>query len=98
VSFVAIGRDNDNPNLINLDIFPNQKFDIVTKNVTLDEFWRRYEISLDNTELNEVTYPFGFVMSGKESGIEETFYLKGVSFDSEPAINPLPLMNSTSTN
>jgi hypothetical protein len=98
VSFVAIGRDIDNSNPANLDLFPNQRFGIVTKNVTLDEFWRRYEISLDNTELKEVTHPFGFVIYGKGPGIKQTFYLKGVSYDSEPAINPLPLINSTGRN
>jgi hypothetical protein len=96
VSFIAIGKSAYNPSTKNVDTFPNQDFVIMTKNVTLGEFWKRYEISIDKTKLADVTHPFGFVITGHESGVEQIFYLKGVTFDSKPAVNPLPLVNMTS--
>lgn len=96
VSFIAIGRSAYNPSTKNVDTFLNQDFAIMTKNVTLGEFWKRYEIGLEGTKLADVTYPFGFVITGHESGEDQIFYLKGVTFDPKPAINSLPLVNITS--
>jgi hypothetical protein len=95
VSFVAIGRSTYTPATKNVDTFPNQDFAITTKNVTLGEFWKRYEISLDKTRLEDVTHPFGFVITGPEPEVNQVFYLKGVTFDRKPAVNPLPLVNLT---
>lgn len=95
VSFIAIGKSAYDPTTKNVDTFPNQDFAITTKNVTLGEFWKRYEISLDKAKLGDVTHPFGFVIAGNESEVKQIFYLKGVTFDRKPAVNPLPLVNIT---
>lgn len=95
VSFIAIGRTFGGFHSKNLDNFPYQDFAVTTKNVTLDNFWKRYEISLNVTQLDNITHPFGFVITGHETGVKEIFYLKGVTFDPKPAQHPLPLVNTT---
>ena len=98
VSFVAIGRISSGPNSNNVDSFPYQDFAVTTKNVTLNDFWKRYEISLKESQLDKVTYPFGFVISGHESGVKEIFYLKGVSFDRKAAQHPIPVVTTLISN
>ena len=81
VSFVAMGRISSGLNSNSVDSFPYQDFAVTTKNVTLTDFWKRYEISLKESQLDNVTHPFGFVITGHEPGAKEIFYLKGVTFD-----------------
>lgn len=95
VSFIAIGMISSGLNSNNIDSFPYQDFTVTTKNVTLDNFWKRYEISLNETRLDNITHPFGFVTTGHEPGVKEIFYLKGVTFDRKPAQHPIPLVNTT---
>ena len=95
VSFIAIGRTTSDTTPSYGDTFPNQQFTIVTKNVTLDKTWKRYEISVNKTNLEDVTHPFGFVIYGHMAGAEEVLYLKGVTFDRKPAQHPLLTLNTT---
>ena len=70
------------------DLFPNEDFAITTKNVTLQNDWKKYEISLNKTKLEDVTLPFGFVITDNNTP-KQIFYLKGVTFDRKLAQNPL---------
>lgn len=90
VSFLALGNSSDDASSPS-DEIPYQNFAYVTKNVTLGTEWKRYEIGLYGRNSDLVKYPFGFVITGHESGVDEIFYLKGVKFDLNPAQNPLPL-------
>ena len=98
VSFIAIGRGSLDPSLNKVDTFPYQDFAITSRNVTLDNVWKRYEISLNNTNLEDVTHPFGFVITGHEPEVKQTFYLKGVTFDRKSAQHPLQIANTSSNN
>ena len=89
VRFIAIGRSISGQNINDEDLFPNGDFAITTKNVTLQNDWKRYEINLNKTKLEDVTLPFGFVITDNESP-KQIFYLKGVTFDRKLAQNPLP--------
>jgi len=95
VSFIAIGRNTIHTTSREGDIFPNQQFTIVTKNVTLDKTWRRYEININNIDLVDVTHPFGYVIYGQRAEVGQIFYLKGVTFDRMPAQHPLPILKIT---
>ena len=97
VSFVAIGKSTSGQTTNDGDLFPNGDFAITTKNVTLQNDWKRYEISLNKTKLEDVTLPFGFVITDNESP-KQIFYLKGVTFDRKLAQNPLPTVDTKISN
>ena len=88
VSFTAIGRSTSGQTRYDNYLFPNEDFAITTKNVTLQNDWKKYEISLNKTKLEDVTLPFGFVITDNNSP-KQIFYLKGVTFDRKLAQNPL---------
>ena len=88
VSFTAIGRSTSGQTRYDDDLFPNEDFAITTKNVTLQNDWKKYEISLNKTKLEDVTLPFGFVITDNNTP-KQIFYLKGVTFDRKLAQNPL---------
>jgi hypothetical protein len=94
VSFIAIGKNSFEHGFNNTDVFPYYHFAIITKNVTLDNVWKRYQISLNKTNLADVKYPFGFVISGREEEVKQVFYLKGVTFDRNLAQDPIQLFNT----
>ena len=65
LAIVAIG--NNIPRSVQSDlpeerIFKNQKFEVLTRNVTLSNDWSRYQISLNGTNLKNVISPFGVIM------------------------------------
>ena len=97
VSFIAIGRSTSVQTMNDDDLFPNGDFAITTKNVTLKNDWKKYEISLNKTKLKDVTLPFGFVITDNESP-KQIFYLKGVTFDTKLAQNPLSTVNTLISN
>ncbi len=96
-SFLAAGNDPVGINNKNndTDIFPRIDFDIVTKNVTLNNDWQRFEISLNDTQINDTTYPFGIQLNAQDASNQQVLYLKGVTLDSKPALDPLPIINQT---
>jgi hypothetical protein len=94
ISFISLGKSDRNyPN--NFNIFPYQHFAFISKNVTLENFWKRYEISLDKTKLQDITHPFGFIITAQKSGEKLVFYLKGVTFDRGIAQRPLPMLDQS---
>ena len=101
VSFVAAGNDTTISSNNDTDIFPKIDFAITTENVTLQDKWKRFEIGLNSTELDDASYPFGVQLTADGSNQKQIFFLKGVTIDSTSAQNPLPTefdtLNSTST-
>ena len=89
VSFVAAGNDSNVQSSNDTDIFPKIDFAVVTKNVTLSSDWQRFEIGLNGTQLQDVSYPFGIQLEAGDSSKQQIFYLKGVSLDDKLAQNPL---------
>ncbi len=94
-SFVAAGNDTTNVNNNDTDVFPKIDFAIVTKNVTLNKDWQRFEIGLNDTQLEDVSYPFGIQLDAEGSSKQQIFYLKGVTLDSKSAVDPLLIVNQS---
>ena len=99
VSFVAAGNSTSASNTNDTDIFPKIDFAVATDNVTLKNDWQRFEIGLNGTDLSDASYPFGIQMTA-DSSQKQTFFIKGVTLDTKPPVNPLPtafdsLLNST---
>lgn len=93
VSFIAIGSRSISSIGNGVDVFPGEQFAFITKNLTLDSDWKRFEINLNQTSLEGIIHPFGFVLSDYGSGLKQILYLKGITFDRKPAQNPIPLAN-----
>jgi hypothetical protein len=73
-------------------VFDKQEFAVKTGPMDLKNSWQRYEVPLDNVNLKNVKYPFAFDMTPppNDSG-KIRFYLKGVTYDTEPAKKPIPV-------
>ena len=68
-------------------VFKNQESGLVTQDVALSNDWRRYQIALNDSDLKDVTHPFGFILTGGNTA----FSLKGVTYDTNTAEDPLAL-------
>jgi hypothetical protein len=83
------------------DIFSNKKFGRITQDIVLEKNWNRYQISLDGLDLKEITDPFGFVISSTNnnngSGTPISFNLKGVTYDTKPATDPVDTLQENAT-
>jgi hypothetical protein len=99
IAFLALGKTiHESSGIVNnfdKNIFPDIEFPIMTQNITLSKYWKRYEISLENADLGKITYPFGFVIMGGNQSASEIFYIKGVTFDNKSAQNPVPTVITT---
>jgi hypothetical protein len=114
IAFVAIGKPSNTPPVAP-NIFTNINFAVISKNVTLTNDWRRYQMSLNDIDFKGVTDQFGFIVSKvrTQSQVPSSnslyplddananhivFFLKGVTIDNNPAINPIPTVQLSSTN
>jgi hypothetical protein len=80
------------------DIFQGKNFGRITENLILDRNWNRYQISLEGIDLNGIIDPFGFIMENTNgSGSSATFYLKGVTYDTKVATDPVATLEENST-
>jgi hypothetical protein len=83
------------------DIFSDKKFGRITQDIVLEKNWNRYQISLDGLDLKEITDPFGFVISSSNnnngSGTPISFNLKGVTYDTKPATDPVDTQQENAT-
>jgi PKD repeat protein len=70
-------------------IFESETFALTTQEVSLDNDWRKYEVDLTGVDLRDITLPFGFELSKGAGSQKQIFYMKGLTYDSEPAENPL---------
>jgi hypothetical protein len=99
VNFKAVGKDSDNGTTTNVsadDLFKNQEFALTSQNVTLNQTWSYFEMSLDGvqTKLNNVKYPFAFVVE-QGTGEATILYIKGIMYSSEPVEEKYLLPAST---
>ena len=95
IKFKAAGKTVDSSKVSSKEIFKNVKFDKTTKDVTLSKDWKKMEIDLSNSDLKEITHPFGFQLSNDKNKANTVFYLKGVTYDLDDAKNALPLETIT---
>ena len=85
------------------DIFSDKKFGRITQDIVLEKNWNRYQISVDGLDLKEITDPFGFVISSTNnnnnngSGTPISFNLKGVTYDTKPATDPVDTLQENAT-
>jgi PKD repeat protein len=71
-------------------LFKDKKFALVTEEVTLENDWLPFSVDLTKVpkeQLTGVTFPFA-IETSKIKG-EQEFYIKAVTYDTEPAENPL---------
>ena len=104
-SFRAVGNDRDNSNSTNIpagdDLFSNQEFALTSQNVTLNQSWNYFEMSLDGVQekLTSVKYPFAFELIQARGDI---IYIKGITYSNEPILDrylleAAPLENLTAS-
>jgi hypothetical protein len=88
VQFKAVGNDQKNGTTVNDstdNLFKNQEFALTSQNVTLNETWGYFEMSLDDvqSELSNVKYPFALEVT-QGNGAPIVLYVKGIRYSSEP--------------
>lgn len=99
VSFIAAGKRTGNGAVVvdrlDRDLFPDVYFEVMTKNITLPNHWKRYEISLLSNDLVNITHPFGYVVFADRSAKNQSFFLKGITFDDNYATNPVSMLSDS---
>lgn len=112
IAFVALGKPSNTPTSA-LNIFKDVKFSVISKNITLTSQWHRYQMSLNGSDMTNVIDPFGFIVykfrdhteaaTAPSSSLSNrnvtpiAFFLTGVTFDSNPAVNPIPSLQLSPT-
>ncbi|MGI0020448.1 MAG: hypothetical protein ACREAY_08250 [Nitrososphaera sp.] len=92
VTFSFAGKDMPADSKVPADkIFEKRQFAVKAKEVTLENDWQRFEVSLEGADLDNVKYPFAFQLTPTKDVSKVRFYLNGVTFDTEPASRPLPV-------
>ena len=79
------------------NLFKGKLFAKNTNEISLTHDWKRYEVDLVGTDLANIQYPFAIEVMQKASGAKQVFYVKGITFDSEPARSPLPIAEQNMT-
>jgi hypothetical protein len=88
-SFRAVGNDRDNGTTTNVpadDLFKNQEFALTSQNVTLNQSWNYFEMSLEGVQekLSSVKYPFALELAEAQGDI---IYIKGITYSNEPILD-----------
>jgi PKD domain len=99
-SFKAVGNDRDNGTTTNVpadDLFKNQEFAVTSQNVTLNQSWNYFEMSLEGVQekLGNVKYPFALELAQAEGDV---IYIKGIAYSNEPILEQYLLEASSSDN
>ena len=100
MSFRAVGNDRDNSNSSNIPadaLFMNQEFALTSQNVTLNQSWNYFEMSLEGVQekLTDVKYPFAFELVEAQGNI---IYIKGITYSNEPILERYLLEAAPSEN
>ena len=97
VTFAAVGRNEDTG--VSNDTagtfgsaFNDQNFTLISEDVSLDNDWKRYQISLDGVNLERITHPFAFIVNQGPGQEATTFSLRDITYDSKPATDPLEIV------
>jgi hypothetical protein len=94
VSFAVAGKEvgqGDGRPFALTDTFKKQKFQLITKDVTLGTDWKRYEINVDGVDLKGIVNPFGFIIKKGQGPESVAFSLRDITYDSDQALNPLEI-------
>jgi hypothetical protein len=97
VTFAAVGR-NENTAVFNDtaesfgSAFNDQNFTLISEDVSLDNDWRRYQISLEGVNLERISHPFAFIVNQGLGQEATTFSLRDITYDSKPATDPLEVV------
>jgi hypothetical protein len=99
VQFNAAGKYVDGR--VDGKVVKQMKFGFTSENIKLKDDWQRYEIDLSKADLNDISHGFGFeVVKSKLKSSEKpiVIYLKGITFDDQPAEEAIrSLTNSTTS-
>lgn len=93
VTFNFAGKDIPADSKVQDKIFEKRQFAVKTKEITLDNDWQRFEVSLEGKDLKDIKYPFAFQINPSKDVSKVRFYLNGVVYDTEPAKKPIPVEN-----
>jgi len=100
VSFRAVGNEKNNSttSVSSDNPFKNQEFALTSQNVTLNQTWNYFEMSLDGVQpkLTNVKYPFAFEVE-QGTGEATILYLKGIMYSAEPADERFLLQEASSS-
>jgi len=88
VNLLAIGRDIPGRGSED-DIFRGKNFAIKSTNISLTNYWKRYEINTGGIDLRNVTFPLGIIFFRNQSQAQQTFFLKGIAFDENAPEHPI---------
>ena len=97
VTFAAVGR-NENTAVSNDtaetfgSAFNDQNFTLISEDVSLENDWRRYQISLEGVNLERISHPFAFIVNQGSGQEATTFSLRDITYDSKPATDPLEIV------
>ena len=85
VKFKIGGKERDDDRLRNAisTIFDNERFARSSDQVTLRDDWTKFEIDLADTDLREITHPFGLEIAKGSGEKSQIVYIKGVIVDDE---------------
>lgn len=102
VEFKAVGNDRNNGTATSVpadDLFKNQEFALTSQNVTLNQTWNYFEMSLDGVQekLGNVKYPFAYELR-QAKGEKPILYIKGITYSNEPIQDQYLLQASSGDN
>ncbi len=85
VKFKIGGKERDDDRLSNAisTIFDNEGFARSSDQVTLRDDWTKFEIDLADTDLREITHPFGLEIAKGSGDKSQIVYIKGIIVDDE---------------
>jgi hypothetical protein len=97
VTFAAVGRNEDTAVSNNTaetfgSAFNDQNFTLISEDVSLENDWRRYQISLEGVNLERISHPFAFIVNQDPGQEATTFSLRDITYDSKPATDPLEIV------
>ena len=72
--------------------FNDQNFTLISEDVSLENDWRRYQISLEGVNLERISHPFAFIVNQGPGQEATTFSLRDITYDSKPATDPLEIV------
>ena len=65
---------------------------MISEDVSLENDWRRYQISLEGVNLERISHPFAFIVNEVPGPESATFSLRDITYDSKPATDPLEIV------
>jgi hypothetical protein len=79
------------------DLFPGKAFARTTEEVAITDDWKKYEIDLTGVDMASTENPFAIEIMKKSGNAKQVFYVKGITFDTEHATEPLATVEANTT-